>query len=649
MPALSIIKNPHKLIHWGVLPALLMAASAGHAATAVSTPPKTLSELPLEVNALQMKLLDANNAVLLMKVTPQESKRVVASNKITPNSTVQGAAFTFNLSDSVIVFNDQGMDQDTRAGDGVFSGKLPINLTKIDELNKELSALTNKTIPTFAPRTRLVTGRTTLPNPAIDVTALRAGKVVTIPNLTVFGPVKALGAGTSAAINPKKSLLLTSIPIIEDPARTFNPCRNVASNNPLKVWTFGHLMQQMATNSGLPASTFVEDWLNTWLANATVMDSSGTVVLDELSNAASANMTNLIINPWRARSGGGALDLRLAPFRLNAIVYRPDLAISNPYGLPSSGNNGGELRFVFGMMNVRDSNNDGDALDAGDICQPLESAVIFEYGVPLQSCPTIKGWANEWVALSGLLPGSPAYNNKLQTLTQQVVLAGQAPSKPNKNALNQLRTNEIDLTGIWQFREFVITPGSGPLLQTTTKNQPREHQAVFTSTASTPMPIDLNGTNEFLNEVLANEADIISANYAVPELAAGLPFMGGGSSYNFNTFWDHPALVSASNLDARQKFSLNTCSGCHTAETDTVFYHIRPVGPGGVPTLSPFLQGPLTVSDPSNFRTGLASSHSFDEIANRTAALSHLANQSCGKFGPMIPMEVLRLPLFGSH
>ena len=220
------------------------------------------------------------------------------------------------------------------------------------------------------------------------------------------------------------------------------------------------------------------------------------------------------------------------------------------------------------------------------------------------------------------------------------MLAGLAPSKPNKNALNQLRTNEIDLTGIWQFREFVITPGSGPLLQTTTKNQPREHQAVFTSTSNTPMPIDLNGTSAALTAILSG---------SVPEFIGGLPFIGGGSSYNFNTFWDHPALVSATHLDDRQEFSLKTCSGCHTAETNTTFYHIRPVGPGGVPVLSAFLQGPLTVSDPSNFRTLGTLSHPFDEIANRTAALSNLANQSCGKFGPKIPMEVLRLPLLGTH
>src|SRR5690606_10353662 len=108
-------------------------------------------------------------------------------------------------------------------------------------------------------------------------------------------------------------------------------------------------------------------------------------------------------------------------------------------------------------------------------CRPLEAAVILEYGVPLTQCQDIKSWANDWAALSDELPGTPAFNGALETLTEAVVLQGSDPSKPNGNALNQLRTNEIELTGVWQFREFHLMP-SGLLEQTTTANNPREHQ-----------------------------------------------------------------------------------------------------------------------------------------------------------------------------
>jgi hypothetical protein len=367
-------------------------------------------------------------------------------------------------------------------------------------------------------------------------------------------------------------------------------------------------------------------------------------VLDGVRNNALAAVDNLIINPWRARSGGGALDLRIAPFRLEAILYRPDLAKSSPY--PGSKNSAGELRFVFGLVEARDGNSDGDALDPADTCQPHEMAVIFEYGVPLADCQDIKDWANKWVNLSTLLPGTPAFGAALEALTEVVVKQGAAPGKPNQNALNQLRTNEIDLTGIWQFREFVLRAGGGPLIQTTVKNNPREHQAPFTAVpGTTPAPIDLNGTPPFLAEVISKLPVILAGAYVVPEVTGGgAPFLGGASSYNFPTFWDHPGLSTPAELTARFKVSLNTCSGCHTGETNTFFYHVRPGGPGSPPTLSNFLtMNPLVVTDNRGIN------HTFSEMDHRKQALSDLANQSCSFRGGIPPFQLLRLPMASVH
>lgn len=588
-----------------------------------------------KVEQLHLRLTSDGVGVLSLELAPGDRKRVIEENK--------GAAFQMSLDarEKAVTFNDSGTKPDLKAGDGLFSASIPIDLERLSQINSEISKLKTRTLQTFDPGSRIASKAIEISQTnAIDIEALKKGATIRLPNLAELGPLRTLGGVTTAAINPQKSLLIRSLPVIEDPARTMNPCDSSAANAPLKKWTFGYLMEQMAIGSGLTASQFVEQWLASWRTQQIVNASSGSLVLDATSAAAAANVDSMIINPWRQRSGGGALNLSIAPFRLQAILYRPDLAQSSPYLGGAAGNNGGELRFVFGLMEVRDGNRDGDARDGVDTCQPIEAAAIFEYGVPITSCVDIKDWANKWVNLSALLPGDPAYGAALEALTEQVVRNGAAPGNPNQNALNQLRTNEIDLTGIWQMREFVIRPGSGPLQQTTTKNNPREHQASFTSVpGTTPAPIDLNGSDALLTEILAS----MSPGYTMPEAPGGVPFMGGASTYNAGTFWDHPDLETPAELDARFRFSSNTCSGCHTGETDTLFYHIRPAGPGGVPSISAFLQGPLTVTD----NRGL--SHSFAEMDNRKQALASLANQSCSFRLGIPPFQVLRLPLLSVH
>jgi hypothetical protein len=593
------------------------------------------SKRALKVDQLHLRLPPEGGGVLALELGPGERERVIKENG--------REAFQMRLDprEKAITFNDSGAAPDLRAGDGLFSASVPINVGRLSQINSEISQLRTRTLQTFEPGSRIASKRIEIPQTnAIDIDALRRGATVRLPNLGDLGPLRALGGVTTAAINPQKSLLIRSLPVIEDPARTMNPCDSSAANAPLKKWTFGYLMEQMAIGSGLTASQFVEQWLASWRTQQIVNASSGSLVLDATSAAAAANVDSMIINPWRQRSGGGALNLSIAPFRLQAILYRPDLAQSSPYLGGAAGNNGGELRFVFGLMEVRDGNRDGDARDGVDTCQSIEAAAIFEYGVPITSCGDIKDWANKWVNLSALLPGDPAYGTALEALTEQVVRSGAAPGNPNQNALNQLRTNEIDLTEIWQLREFVIRPGSGPLQQTTTKNNPREHQANFTSVpGTTPAPIDLNGSDALLTEILAS----MSPGYTMPEARRGVPFMGGASTYNAGTFWDHPDLETPAELEARFRFSSNTCSGCHTGETDTLFYHIRPAGPGGAPSISAFLQGPLTVTDNREV------SHSFAEMDNRKQALASLANQSCSFRIGIPPFQVLRLPLLSVH
>ncbi len=633
----------------GVASAAVLLAAGGSLSWSISsaqTQPQNAALDP-RVEQLTLQLTRTGFGRLTLQLNQFERGRLEKSGR-------SSLVVTLDRNDTPVTFTDNGQGADLKANDGIFSGEIPIDLAKLQAINSEAVKLKTRTISVFSPGTRESIGRTTLPSIAIDIEGLRAGRIVKLPPLGEFGPLVALGAGSGGGttapppppppIDPQKSLIIRSLPVIEDPLRTNNPCSTIASNNPLKKWTFGHLMTEMSQLSGLTPSAFTENWLNHWKVQQTILDSTGTVVLDGVNNNALAAMNNLIINPWRARSGGGALNLSIAPFRLQAIIYRPDLAVASPYS-GGGGNTAGELRFVFGAMNIRDQNNDGDALDPGDTCQVIEMAPIFEYGIPISDCAGIKNWANQWVALSGLLPGSPAFNGLLESLTQQVVLFGKAPTKPNKNALNQLRTNEISLTGIWQFREFKIRPGNGPLRQVTTANNPREHQAAFTSIPGvTPLPINLNGQPLLLSEITGNLLDIVNGVYSVPELSGGLPFKGGASSYNFGTFWDHPGLSTPLELQARFKFSLNTCSSCHTGETATTFYHIQPQGVGSPPILSNFL-----LNSPHNVVDNRGIPHTFTEMDNRKQALTNLANMQCRIIGGIPPFQILRAPLLSVH
>ena len=150
---------------------------------------------------------------------------------------------------------------------------------------------------------------------------------------------------------------------------------------------------------------------------------------------------------------------------------------------------------------------------------------------------------------------------------------------------------------------------------------------------TTPTPINLASTNVWLSE--------LTTPLPLPELSGGQPFLSGGISY-FPMVWDNTALTPAQ-FEARFNFSLNTCSSCHTNETQTSFYHVRPAGPGATPTLSNFLNtSPFPVTDVHGLM------HTFAEKDNRKQALANLANASCGLKGT-IPFEILRQPLKSVH
>jgi hypothetical protein len=81
----------------------------------------------------------------------------------------------------------------------------------------------------------------------------------------------------------------------------------------------------------------------------------------------------------------------------------------------------------------------------------------------------------------------------------------------------------------------------------------------------------------------------------------------------------------AVNPEARHLFSLNTCNGCHGAETDTTFLHVNPRSAGAVASLSAFMTG-IDVIDPVDGVTV----RRFDDLGRRAADLESLLCEAQG-------------------
>ncbi|WP_240360116.1 Ig-like domain-containing protein [Pyxidicoccus caerfyrddinensis] len=359
---------------------------------------------------------------------------------------------------------------------------------------------------------------------------------------------------TACTIDRPSELMVTALSVVEDPVRTA----------PGGAWNFGTLMKEMA--GGQDPSPMVRAWLKTWTTKQ---------VVNGLDLPARQEMQTKVLGPWEQRSGGASkpLDFSKAPFRLLAIVNRMDLR--NP------GVQAGEGRFVFGVLDANGA--------------PLEFTIILEYALPGGTTAAIQTWANDWHALGKV--GSAGYNAKLQALTDRFAKAGVMTGRQAGSALNQIRTNEITLAEPWEMREFNLTAQG--LMPATVKLTPAMH---FENTAT------------LASYIQQNQADIIAERHTVPNSLNGNPFLGAMARAPLDFFWRAPGV----NTEARHKFSMNTCSGCHSGETQTEFLHVAPRVAGKAAVLSPYLKG-TTVTDPVTHATRV-----FDDLGRRADDLKAL-------------------------
>ncbi len=404
------------------------------------------------------------------------------------------------------------------------------------------------------------------------------------------------------AVVTEKELMITDLSVIESPAQTqFDP--EHPSGWYLKgAWSFGRLIHNMlpagSRDSKAAASQFVTEWLGQWAAD----QSPNSLVTTSLSRD---KVRTLVLEPWRVASGCVAsdasceLDMAKAPFRLVAIVYRPDLR-----KLPSAGDPGfgGEGRFVFNLLDA-----------AG---KPVKETVIFEYSLPIWSSFGVLTWAYRFHLL-GSIPFGAGYNNVLALITNGFAGPGADPRRPNGNALNQLRTNEVVFkhaagchpdgtilaTGLckpadgttfptqklWELREFRIN-AAGKLAQHAMAQDPSRDFDVAVRKDGTTVIGTGTRSNELAKFMLDNAAAVEAGTHTIPSawlanssyIGSGVPAWGTVSSTVKQFVYNDGTTSTVVPEAVRAGFALQTCGGCHRNEVSpatgsaptTTFLHV---------------------------------------------------------------------------
>jgi hypothetical protein len=322
-----------------------------------------------------------------------------------------------------------------------------------------------------------------------------------------------------------------------------------SSGLPAGAWSFGHLMREMApTPEAAPAMTL--KLLQHWLTNQTV---NGFTV------ASRPAMQQLLIDIW-PKTANGELDLDQSPLTLQAIVNRIDIR-------NLAEGSAGEGRFVYGVNGPTFGN----------------FTVILEYNLPAHSAQDVTDWANRWHALGSLPFPSETYNAALEAVTRRFTDRNASPGSVNGSALVELRTNEIALSFQWELRSFALSPTTGLLDEVTVKETP---DIGFNNSPTFAEIVNQNATN-IIAEVPGGDL------HTMPTTFNGKPFLGGSVFNDDFTEWNAPGIKDP---DARFHASLNTCNGCHSAQTGTKFLMVTPRFPGSEAFLSPFLTG-VTVID----------------------------------------------------
>ncbi len=619
----------------GFTSALLCAVAAAITVIAVSA----AQEPRLKVSTTPLELADQ---VAEIRAYLTEKRDVVIGEIVTLGPT-ELKEFTVPMEKEKVTFRDDGVKPDLRGGDGIFTAQFAMDTMAAfrlhrDELDASTRALTGDpmtsvnrgsrdTVPAYAALEKLraakVPGlenlrertRAVLSAEDPHSAAKKLGVDFTREPMFVVKPGRFQEANLSPRLlfgipffPPKKppipiaefsSLFIRDVGVVNDPVRTYDACSNTGT--PDGVWSFSHLVRELAENTGVSPEDFVLDWLSTWESPQSV---NGYSVYDAVR---AGQIQARVIASWQEMSGPGPLDIDKFPARLLGIVNRPDLADKIGYG---KGGSAGEGRFVFGLTE----------LSPTGVCQGMLFTVILEYTIKGGSCSSVKNWQQRWKNLDSHPVGSAAFNDLLEGLTLEFTEAGVNPGQlPNQSALTTLRTGERGLNGPdpWELREFRLTPAG--LLGLTTA-------------AQTPLD-SFNNTATLSQFLLENENDILTDKHVVPATypTSATPFLGATPHHHFPAvpvFWNANLAPLSNPSETRRKFAVSTCNGCHSRETDTHGTHVGNFGFRFINSSAhlsyfivgtgPFLNTPIT-GEPIE----------YDDLKERAKKMSDILSNSC--------------------
>ena len=337
-------------------------------------------------------------------------------------------------------------------------------------------------------------------------------------------------------IDPLKSIEIVHPNVVGD-ARASN-----VSGGP---WSFRTLITNMArTSSTADVDAFLRGIFESWLSDQIV---NGELVP---ARPGAESVLGLFTVPG---SSPRAFDLTKAPFELIAIANRLDLR---------SPTIAGEGRFVFGLKFPAQGSGKGFF---GSM------TLIMEYALPLKApLDTPAKWAAKWHELDTLDPvGAPAaFNAKLQEITDMFSVRNAFVGRPNGSAIDQVRSNEIQLGSPWQLREFNMN-AAGQMLPATTKNSPNR-AAIDNSQALLDFVSQTPGLG-------SNDTSFMSLNF--PANFGGNLFLGARADEDFSNRWLLPNGETQANSVRVDNLGQLTCNGCHNenkAPGDIAFYQVSP-------------------------------------------------------------------------
>ncbi len=569
------------------------------------------------------------------------------------------------LGQNTITLYDDGTNGDPVSGDGIYTGTVNEDPSAFaNAINTRIQAINKKAIQQGVPFLTFAghLGKQILPKQLAEQITFNAAafnSFARVPLSPLILSPEAADMESPCGLPPiinQQSLFITDLSVVEDPARTFNAVTGVG--NPTGNWTFGTMIKNM-TGGAVTAKDLLVSWFQNYV---------NPVVVNSQTINSRVNFVANVIAPWLVKIGV-APDLasvtpdnwqdlwnmasedkllEYAPFKLTAIVNRLDLLGNSVYS--SSISNPGETRFIFTLIDpiVGDLpgplglGNNGfitgmpplqignEKLPGVNFLDWKGMNIIFEYGNVQDNLCDVVNFANKWVKLSSYSFPSASYNAALESITTTVTNMGAAPGKPNKSAINRIRSNERinDLgspisvpdweTSDWEFRQFELDK-TGFFQQVPLTNTPLNSANAINNTTAVigPANTDVNfpffpinppnipfntadqdNLMDWIFNSPANIADIIAGNINIPVTWAGQPLLSGGArvDYEFLHYIDlnwnsndanytsyassYPVSGDPQYKLLRQQVSLNSCQGCHNGETKTIFTHVHPIGYG---------------------------------------------------------------------